>query len=167
MRCVLPPAPLDLIDLFFYLQRFQVVEFRLVRLKLGMEFVLACFLLLSVRSSLRLFVLKAMVQGGGSRHSQSHSSRKGPLDLLCRPSLDNCQCDRTPPSILYPLSDNVSKVGPPQPRTTASLPSVISSTSPLSPKHLTPGFSQCPYSVNHASSRSRSSIPCICEGGTQ
>jgi hypothetical protein len=85
MRCVLPPAPLDLIDLFFYLQRFQVVEFGFVRLKLGMEFVLACLFLLTVRSSLRLFLLEAVVRDGGLRHSQSRSSRKGPLDLLYRP----------------------------------------------------------------------------------
>lgn len=50
MRCVLSSAPLDLVDLLFYLQGFEVVEFWLVRLELGMELILACFLLPTVSS---------------------------------------------------------------------------------------------------------------------
>ena len=46
MGGVLSLTPLDLVDFLFYLQGFQVIEFRLVRLKFGMEFVLASFLLL-------------------------------------------------------------------------------------------------------------------------
>jgi len=38
-------APLDLVDLLFDLEGFEVVEFGLVRLELGMELVLACFFL--------------------------------------------------------------------------------------------------------------------------
>ena len=41
----MPAAPLDLVDLLFDLERFQVIEFRLVRLELGMELVLASLLL--------------------------------------------------------------------------------------------------------------------------
>jgi hypothetical protein len=45
VRRVLAPAPLDLVDLFFNLQTLQVVELGLVRLKLGVELVLASFFL--------------------------------------------------------------------------------------------------------------------------
>lgn len=41
MGGVLASAPLDLVDLLFYLQGFKVVEFGLVRLEFGMELVLA------------------------------------------------------------------------------------------------------------------------------
>ena len=49
MRCVLSPTPLDLIDFLFYFQGFEVIELGFMRLKLGVELVLACFLLLAVR----------------------------------------------------------------------------------------------------------------------
>lgn len=48
MRCILSPAPLDLVDFLFYLQRLEVVEFRFVRLKFGVKFVLAGFFLSQV-----------------------------------------------------------------------------------------------------------------------
>jgi hypothetical protein len=41
----LPAAPLDLVDLLFDLERFQVIELRLVRLEFGVELVLAGFFL--------------------------------------------------------------------------------------------------------------------------
>ena len=46
--CILPPAPFDLVDLFLDFQGFQVVKLRLVRLKFGMEFIFAGFLLICV-----------------------------------------------------------------------------------------------------------------------
>lgn len=48
MGGILSSAPFDLIDLLFYLERFKVIEFWFMGLKLGMEFVFACFLLLMV-----------------------------------------------------------------------------------------------------------------------
>ena len=39
------PAPFNLVNFFFYLERFEVVEFGLVRLELGVEFIFASFLL--------------------------------------------------------------------------------------------------------------------------
>ena len=45
MRRILAATPLDLVDLLLDLKRLQVVELGLVRLKLGMELVLASFLL--------------------------------------------------------------------------------------------------------------------------
>ena len=60
MGCVLPPTPFNLIDLFFNLKRFQVVEFRFVGLKLGMEFVLASLLLRCVNTAV-LYVAKRAV----------------------------------------------------------------------------------------------------------
>jgi hypothetical protein len=38
-------APLDLVDLLFYLEGLEVVKFGLVRLELGVEFILACLFL--------------------------------------------------------------------------------------------------------------------------
>jgi hypothetical protein len=46
VRRILPAAPLDLVDLLFDLEGFEVVEFWLVRLELGMKLVLASLLLL-------------------------------------------------------------------------------------------------------------------------
>jgi hypothetical protein len=45
VRSVLPPTPFDLVYLLFYFEGFEVIEFGLVRLELGMEFILARFLL--------------------------------------------------------------------------------------------------------------------------
>ena len=45
MRGILPFAPFDLVDFFLNLQGFEIIEFGFMRLKLGVEFVLACFLL--------------------------------------------------------------------------------------------------------------------------
>ena len=45
MRSILSPAPLDLVDLLFYFEGFQVVEFGLVGLEFGVEFILAGFFL--------------------------------------------------------------------------------------------------------------------------
>jgi hypothetical protein len=41
----LPAAPLDLVDLLFDLERFQVIELGLVRLEFGVELVFASFFL--------------------------------------------------------------------------------------------------------------------------
>ncbi len=49
MGGILSPAPLDFVDLLLYLQRLQVVELWLMGLKLGVEFIFTCFLLLPVR----------------------------------------------------------------------------------------------------------------------
>ena len=45
MGGILTAAPLDLIDLLLDLQGFEVVEFGLVGLELGVEFIFACFFL--------------------------------------------------------------------------------------------------------------------------
>ena len=53
MRGVLSLAPFDLVDLFFYFQGFQIIKFRLMRLELRVELVLAGFLLPTVSYSER------------------------------------------------------------------------------------------------------------------
>ena len=53
MRRILPAAPFDLVDLLFYLEGFEVVEFRFMGLEFRMEFVLASFLLRHVSIHLR------------------------------------------------------------------------------------------------------------------
>jgi hypothetical protein len=45
MGGVLSAAPLDLVDLLFYLQGFEVIELGLMRLKFGMKLVFARLLL--------------------------------------------------------------------------------------------------------------------------
>jgi hypothetical protein len=45
MRGILPTTPLDFVDLLFYLQRFEIIEFGLVGLELGMKLVFASLLL--------------------------------------------------------------------------------------------------------------------------
>jgi len=45
MRCILSPAPLDLVDLLLNLEGLEVIELGLVGLKLGVELVLAGFFL--------------------------------------------------------------------------------------------------------------------------
>lgn len=45
MGRVLPLAPLNLVNFLLDLQRFKVIELRLVRLELGVEFVLASLFL--------------------------------------------------------------------------------------------------------------------------
>jgi hypothetical protein len=45
MRGILAFAPLDLVYLFLNFEGFEVIEFGLVRLEFGMEFVLACLFL--------------------------------------------------------------------------------------------------------------------------
>jgi hypothetical protein len=62
MRGILSPAPLDLVDLLFYLEGLQVIEFWFVGLKFGMEFVLAGFFLNHVSSSVPIDATSYCVQ---------------------------------------------------------------------------------------------------------
>jgi hypothetical protein len=45
MRRILSFTPLDLVDFLFDFEGLEVIEFRLVGLKFGVEFVFACFFL--------------------------------------------------------------------------------------------------------------------------
>jgi hypothetical protein len=48
MRSILPPAPLYLVDLLFYFEGFEVVEFGFMGLKFSVKLILACFFLQGV-----------------------------------------------------------------------------------------------------------------------
>jgi len=48
---ILPPAPLDLVDLLLDLKRLEIVELGLVRLELGMELVFARLFLFDVSTT--------------------------------------------------------------------------------------------------------------------
>lgn len=50
MRSILSAAPLYLVDLLFYFEGFEVVEFGFVRLEFCMELILACLFLQNVSS---------------------------------------------------------------------------------------------------------------------
>lgn len=93
MRSILSPAPLDLVDFLFYLQGFQVVEFGLVRLKFGMEFVFTGFLLpmVSYSECIRNWPENSlrMESDGPIR-----SSRRALPVHPCHRLLDNCQYGR-------------------------------------------------------------------------
>jgi hypothetical protein len=47
MRRILPPTPLDLVNLLFYLKGFKIVKFWLMGLEFGVELVFAGFLLVN------------------------------------------------------------------------------------------------------------------------
>ena len=51
MGGVLPPAPLDLVDLFLYLERLEIIELGLVRLELGVELVFTSLFLSSASAT--------------------------------------------------------------------------------------------------------------------
>lgn len=53
MGSVLSSTPLNLVDLFFYFEGLEVIEFGFVRLKFGVEFVFACFFLRHCQSLLK------------------------------------------------------------------------------------------------------------------
>lgn len=95
MRSILPSTPLDLVDLFFYLQGFEVVELGFVRLELCVEFVFARFLLLGMSVGLLWAAGGADPLNYEGAHLQTHSAQRGLPDHPCRQSLDNCQCGRT------------------------------------------------------------------------
>ena len=63
MRCILSPTPLNLIDLLFYFEGLQVIEFRFVGLEFGMELVFAGFFLNHVSLLCQLMQSRAVSQG--------------------------------------------------------------------------------------------------------
>ena len=101
MRSVLSSTPFNLVDFLFYLERFEVVEFWLMRLEFGMEFVLASFFLPKFSSVSGLGIQASSACSWA--YEPFHFSQKAPRDLLCHQSLNNFLCDRIPPLILYRL----------------------------------------------------------------
>ena len=68
MRSILSPAPLDLVDLLFYFEGLEVVEFRFMGLELCVELILAGFLLLqlsrpSTRAMMSMKLPRALARG--------------------------------------------------------------------------------------------------------
>lgn len=103
MGCVLPSTPFDLVDLLFYFKGLEVVELGLVRLKLSMEFVLACLFLLDISSIPRMVDVQPRLDPLGEHcqllYSQFRSSQRGPPDRPCRLLPGNSQYGRTRLSI--------------------------------------------------------------------
>ena len=94
MGGILSPTPLDLVDFFFYLQGFQVIELGLMRLEFGMKFVLASFLLPMVSYSehiVKTFESLLRFRSDGPIRSFQITLPVHP----CHQSQDNCQCGRT------------------------------------------------------------------------
>ena len=94
MRSILPSTPLDLVDLFFDLEGFEVVELGFVRLEFGVEFVFACFLLRGMSLG-PWWAAEVDFLGYEIAHLQTHSAQKVLHDPLCRQSPGSCQCGRT------------------------------------------------------------------------
>ncbi len=93
MRGILSPTPLDLVDFLLYLQGFQVIELGLMRLELGMKFVLASFLLPTVSYSERITkTLTSFLRLGCD--GPIRSFRRALPVHPCHRLLDNCRCDR-------------------------------------------------------------------------
>jgi hypothetical protein len=91
MGSILSPAPLDLVDLLFYFEGFEIIEFGFVRLELRMELVLACFFLDNVNSSALLL--------GLCFHQRlcipSRFFQKAQLGPPCHRLQGSCRYDRT------------------------------------------------------------------------
>jgi hypothetical protein len=79
VRGILSAAPFDLVDLFFDLERFEVIEFRLVRLELGVEFVLAGFFLLVL-----VCYREAQHEAGRTVSFLSNNTTRPPLSPVAR-----------------------------------------------------------------------------------
>ena len=94
MRSILPSTPFDLIDLFFYLEGFEVVELGFVRLELGVEFVFACLLLFGMSIG-PLWTAGADPLEDEIAHLQTHSAQRVLHGPLCRQSPGSCRCGRT------------------------------------------------------------------------
>jgi hypothetical protein len=84
MRRILSTAPLYLVDLLFYLERLQVVEFRLVGLKFGVELVLAGFFLVTSASLSQLMQPHAHSQRLHTVSFLSKSTTRPPLSPVAR-----------------------------------------------------------------------------------
>lgn len=156
MRSILSTAPLDLVYLFLDFERLQVVKLGLMGLELGVKFVFARFFLKRVRDP----ASTAWGEGGLEELSKAVPSRFVQIELLallCHQWQGNFPCDQTLPSRLCRLGPAVSiSIGQHTSEERDCLsggePSVISSTSPLSPKHLRASWVSCksrPLELRH------------------
>ena len=106
MGRILSSAPLDLVDFLFDLEGFEVIEFGFVRLKFGVEFVLACFFLDVILAILPLEPqYPYRVQDLRFRFSQ-----REPLFLPCHPLQGSCRYGQTPRLRLCPLCGHRSAI---------------------------------------------------------
>ena len=134
---ILSPTPLDLVDLLFDFEGLEVIELGFVRLEFGVEFVLAGFFLLDMSGTSRSSTVIA-VAAEPTTHcfvalEQDNSSTliTGCQVVSCMVELNGRYDVRWPQVSVVILGGEEGYI----PRG-VSIPSVISSTSPLSPKHL-------------------------------
>jgi hypothetical protein len=97
---ILSSAPLYFVDLLFYFEGLQVIEFGFVGLEFGVELVLACFFLKSSQTPARE-IPRAICRS--RLHILSHSSRIIRLYPLYLQWQGSCQCDQIRLSKLCPL----------------------------------------------------------------
>ena len=82
---ILPPAPLDLVDLLLDLERLEVVKFRFMRLELGVELVFARFFLSQRVSDIKQAVFRAEYWVAAFTVSfRSNSTTRPPLSPVAR-----------------------------------------------------------------------------------
>jgi hypothetical protein len=141
MRGILAAAPFDLVDLFFDLERFQVVELGFVRLELGVELVFAGFFLLavSVRSTWGgcggiVYRFVPLKQDDSSALVARRKVIARLVKLDGRDDVGCAGCQQLHAGINRLYSERGEREGGLVRK--GYIPSVISSTSPLSPKHL-------------------------------
>lgn len=143
MGCVLPPAPFDLVNLLFDLERLQVVEFRFMGLELGMEFIFASLLLVCVSTGVLYSAKRPItpyIPNKWATYSLIPFEKYHSPPLIARSQIvasmvefygrDDVRLSR---QWHVSWGQNAIKARAKGPQYG---PSVISSTSPLSPKHL-------------------------------
>lgn len=138
MGGILSSTPLDLVDLLFDFEGLEVIELGLVGLKLGVEFVLAGFFLLGTSGTSRNTIVTAQSPDPAT-HCFVALKQDNPSTLVT--------CCQVVPRVVelngrYDVGwlevswVNLERCGGLLLPEAMSIPSVISSTSPLSPKHL-------------------------------
>jgi hypothetical protein len=83
MRGILALTPLDLVDLLLNLERFEIVKFWLVRLKFGVEFVLATLFLQGDASDIGGLTMTRTSMLHRHPHVPSHFARTVQHDHPC------------------------------------------------------------------------------------
>lgn len=137
MRCILATTPLDLVDLLFDLEGLEIVELGFVRLELGVELVLTSLLLegrLGVKSGKLVVAKTYSLVSLEQNHTTALVTCRQVVTRLVE--LDGGDDVRWKVTLAIALSERCAGVFCREQWGAGDVPSVMSSTSPLSPKHL-------------------------------
>lgn len=138
MGGILSSTPLDLVDLLFDFEGLEVIELRFMGLELGVEFVLASFFLLPKSGTSRSSTLAVLRRWDRATHCFVALEQDDSSTLITGCQVVTCMVELNGRYDVGWLEVSLVTMGSSEgsiPRG-GSIPSVISSTSPLSPKHL-------------------------------